>query len=62
MDSDRVFGSAFFSSALITSPLVTLLSLDATIELTRSHHRPTYGSPNLPSQKVKDLILDQAKS
>ena len=42
--------------------IYALISSDATDPALRSAAAAAYGALNLPSQKVKDLILDQAKS
>ena len=42
--------------------IYTLISSDETDPALRSAAAAAYGALNLPSQKVKDLILDQAKS
>jgi hypothetical protein len=39
-----------------------LIKSDATDPALRSAAAAAFGALNLPSQKVKDLILDQAKS
>ena len=42
--------------------IYSLISSDSTDPAIRSAAAAAYGALNLPSQKVKDLILDQAKS
>ena len=42
--------------------IYSLISSDQTDPELRSAAAAAYGALNLPSQKVKDLILDQAKS
>ncbi len=42
--------------------IYTLISSDETDAELRSAAAAAYGALNLPSRKVKDLILDQAKS
>ena len=42
--------------------IYVLISTDETDPILRAAAAAAYGSLNLPSQKVKDLILDQAKS
>ena len=58
--------SAKLNANMLVEPIVdsiyTLISSDDTALELRSAAAAAYGALNLPSQKVKDLILDQAKS
>ena len=58
--------SAKLNANMLTEQMIdgiyTLISSDATDTDLRSAAAAAYGALNLPSQKVKDLILDQAKS
>ncbi len=58
--------SAKLNANMLVEPMVdsiyTLISSDDTAPELRSAAAAAYGALNLPSQKVKDLILDQAKS
>ncbi len=58
--------SAKLNANMLVDPMVdaiySLISSDQTDPELRSAAAAAYGALNLPSQKVKDLILDQAKS
>jgi hypothetical protein len=58
--------SAKLNANMLIEPMVdsiyTLISSDDTAPELRSAAAAAYGALNLPSRKVKDLILDQAKS
>ena len=58
--------SAKLNANMLVDPMIdaiySLISSDATPPEIRSAAAAAYGALNLPSQKVKDLILDQAKS
>ncbi len=63
---DSLATSAKLNANMLVEPMVdsiyVLISLDDTTPELRSAAAAAYGALNLPSQKVKDLILDQAKS
>ncbi len=63
---DSLATSAKLNANMLTEPMIdaiyTLISSDATEPDLRSAAAAAYGALNLPSRKVKDLILDQAKS
>ena len=63
---DSLATSAKLNANMLVEPMVdsiyTLISSDDTAPELRSAAAAAYGALNLPSQKVKDLILDQAKS
>ncbi len=63
---DSLANSAKLNANMLVEPIVdsiyTLISSDDTTPELRSAAAAAYGALNLPSQKVKDLILDQAKS
>jgi hypothetical protein len=63
---DSLATSAKLNANMLVEPMVdsiyTLISSDDTALELRSAAAAAYGALNLPSQKVKDLILDQAKS
>ncbi len=63
---DSLATSAKLNANMLIEPMVdsiyTLISSDDTAPDLRSAAAAAYGALNLPSQKVKDLILDQAKS
>ena len=58
--------SAKLNANMLVDPMIgaiySLISSDETAPELRSAAAAAYGALNLPSQKVKDLILDQAKS
>ncbi|MDT8300999.1 MAG: HEAT repeat domain-containing protein [Sedimentisphaerales bacterium] len=63
---DSLATSAKLNANMLVDPMIdaiySLISSDETDPELRSAAAAAYGSLNLPSQKVKDLILDQAKS
>ena len=63
---DSLATSAKLNANMLVEPIVdsiyVLISSDDTTPEIRSAAAAAYGALNLPSQKVKDLILDQAKS
>jgi hypothetical protein len=58
--SAKINGSLLDDSTL--DAIYSLISSDASPAKLRSHASAAYGALNLPSRKVKNLILDQAKS
>jgi hypothetical protein len=63
---DSLTTSAKLNANMLVDPMInaiySLISSDQTDPDLRSAAAAAYGALNLPSQKVKDLILDQAKS
>ena len=63
---DSLVTSAKLNANILVESMVdtiyALISSDETAPELRSTAAADYGALNLPSQKVKDLILDQAKS
>jgi hypothetical protein len=63
---DSLANSAKLNASMLDNAIIDsiyeLISSDDTDPVLRSAAAAAYGALNLPSQKVKNLILDQAKS
>jgi hypothetical protein len=63
---DSLANSAKLNANMLVDPMInaiySLISSTETAPELRSAAAAAYGALNLPSRKVKDLILDQAKS